>query len=460
MPKAFFATLGCKVNQYETEAMRQMLAQDGYSSTSEEVEADLFIVNTCTVTARSDQQARQMIRRFKRINPKAKLVAVGCGVENPKSGLRELEDVDLALDNVEKMRIAEHVKLSLTGCNPEVSVGFKRPYQDVRLNGFGERNRAFVKIEDGCSSFCSYCIIPYVRGFTRSRPIASIVDEVQGLVIAGYREVVLTGVQIGDYGDDLKDGTGLADVFEAILAKVEGEYRLRLSSIDPADVSDVLIDLVASSPRVCKHWHLPLQSGDDFILRRMNRDYDSSSYEDLVGRIRERMPEAGINTDLIVGFPGETEESFARTYDFVRRMKFSRMHIFRFSAREGTVAARQMAASRNGRGAGWKEKVDPEAVKERSEKVAELSRSMMLDFHRSFLGRTLDVLTEEILDKNTNLSGGFSDNYIRVSIRPTDIDLAAGGVVFQTPGDIVQVEVEEVGSDRVVGVLHTSRREC
>jgi threonylcarbamoyladenosine tRNA methylthiotransferase MtaB len=436
MPKVFFATLGCKVNQYETEAMRQMLARQGYASTADESEADLYVVNTCTVTARSDQQARQLIRHLKRLNPQAKLVAVGCGVENPKSGLRELEGVDLALDNTRKMRIADYINGFITGCHPEVSTGFKRPYQDVKLESFGERTRAFVKVEDGCSSFCSYCIIPYVRGFTRSRPLRSIVDEVRGLVEAGYKEVVLTGVQIGDYGDDLKGGTELADVLEAILGEVEGDYRLRLSSIDPADVTERLIGLVARSPKACKHWHLPLQSGDDTLLRKMNRDYTSSDYARLVDRIREAMPGAGINTDLIVGFPGETDESFDRSYEFVRRIGFSRMHIFRFSAREGTPASRR------------KERVEPEAAKERSDRVAKLARSMMLDFNRAFLGRMLDVLVEEEVDKRTNLPVGFSDNYIRVVIR------SAGGM---GPGDmegrIARVRADEAHDDHLVGVF-------
>jgi len=413
----YLDSLGCKLNQSEIEALAHGFVQAGHHLVQTGEEADLCVVNTCTVTHVADRKSRQLIRRLRRVNPTARLIVTGCYAEMYPQEIRAIDGVDLIVGNDGKERLVE-----LTESLDRESGGSKAPTSNLQLPTSNLQAlplghiRAFVKIQDGCNNRCAYCIISLARGRERSRSRQEILAEIEALVAAGCKEVVLTGVHIGGYGRDL--GASLGQLVEDILAETAGARlsapRLRLSSIEPWDLEPSLLRLW-ENPRLCRHLHLPLQSGCDATLRRMRRRYTTSQYADLVATMRRLIPDLAVTTDLIVGLPGETAEEFAASLSFVEEMQFARTHVFKYSARPGTAAAEMP------------HQVPYAEKKRRSETMLELARESSQRFHRRFLGRRMEVLWEKPGQDDERERGfppwsGLTDNYIRVLAR-SELDL-------------------------------------
>ncbi|MFC1951888.1 tRNA (N(6)-L-threonylcarbamoyladenosine(37)-C(2))-methylthiotransferase MtaB, partial [Chloroflexota bacterium] len=379
-------TIGCKLNQAETEFLARQLAEAGCQLVSAADEADIYIVNTCTVTHIADSKSRRLLRVVHGRNPGTKLVAIGCYAERAPQDLAQIAGVDLVLGNDERpyllQRLEESGYLDSSGCDQGDLAG-------GHCNGF--RTRAFIKVQDGCRSFCAYCIVPLVRGGEKSVSVARVIAEVRQRGAQGYREVVLTGTKVGVYSHD---GINLRGLLEHILAETD-VIRLRLSSLQPQEISPELIG-VWRDERLCRHFHLSLQSGSDSVLCRMKRRYSTSDYQGAVSLIRELVSEVAITTDIIVGLPGETEAEFQESYNFCRQVGFSRIHIFPYSPRQGTEAARMP------------DKVSAQVKKERSQKMLALARESAQNFSQKFLGKTMTVLWEKQSD---GIWSGHTDNY-------------------------------------------------
>jgi threonylcarbamoyladenosine tRNA methylthiotransferase MtaB len=320
-------TLGCKVNQYETALIEEELAERGFSIVPFSQTADYYLINTCTVTLRTDQKCREYIRSALRRNYRAKIVVTGCFAQRSPQEIRKISPQCQVFDNSQKRQIAEYLSKEAS----TIKETGEYPKKLKLISRFPHHNRAFVKIQDGCRSFCSYCIIPYVRKEVSSRPISEVLSEVNGLVNSGYKEIVLCGINLGNYPQ-------LIPLLEK-LNSLSGLQRIRISSIEPLHINQEFIGAMKAFSKICHHLHIPLQSGDDHMLKLMNRKYTTQDYQKIMEMVRKSIPDAGISTDLIVGFPGETEQRFCNTYDFVNRMGFSKMHIFRFSPRPGTQAS-------------------------------------------------------------------------------------------------------------------------
>ncbi len=388
--------LGCKVNSYELDYMQQVLQEKGYKIVPFDEAADIYIVNTCTVTNIADRKSRQMLHRAKKQNPNAVVVAVGCYVQTGGPGLEKDGAVDLAIGNNRKKDLAEILEAYLAQRERQqgdadragratvfdrIDIGSAAEYEEMTLKRTAEHTRAYIKIQDGCNQFCSYCIIPYARGRVRSRGAEDILREAEGMARSGYREIVLTGIHISSYGLD-RGGSELLSLL-ARLSRVGGIERIRLGSLEPGIVTEGFAAGIGALPKVCPHFHLSLQSGSDTVLRRMNRHYDTAAYYGAVETLREHYGNPAVTTDVIVGFPGETEEEFCQTEDFVRRVGFYEMHIFKYSRRKGTRAA-DMAGQL------------PEALKaERSGRLMRLERELSRAYRESFLGQQEQVLFEE-----------------------------------------------------------------
>jgi len=386
--RVYLERVGCKLNQSEIEALGRAFVKAGHQWVQACEEADLCVVNTCTVTQAADHKSRKLIRRLRRANPTARLIVTGCYAEMCPQEIEAIGGVDLIVGNDDKERLVE-----LLG-------GVKRQTSDVKALPLSH-TRAFVKIQDGCNNRCTYCIVSLARGRERSRPPREILAEIEALVAAGCKEVVLTGVHIGGYGRDL--GTSLGQLVEDVLSKTPVP-RLRLSSIEPWDLEPSILHLW-ENPRLCRHLHLPLQSGCDATLRRMGRRYTTSQYARLVAMARRLIPDLAVTTDIIVGFPGETAEEFAASLSFVEEMEFARTHVFKYSARPGTPAAEMP------------HQVPFAEKKRRSEAMLELARESSQRFHRRFLGREMDVLWESQCKDDRHAWSGLTDNYIRVTTK-------------------------------------------
>ena len=336
--KVAFVSLGCKVNQYETNAMSQEFIERGYKVVEFNDVADVYIVNTCTVTNVADRKSRQMLRRVKEINPDSILVACGCYAQVGKAELEKINENDIIIGNNEKKNIVdicENYILKLS-CNAIVTdVMQQKEYVEFGTTTYTEKTRAVVKIQDGCDRFCSYCIIPYARGRVRSRKLENVVTEAEHIVNKGIQEIVITGIHIASYGKDFRNGIGLIDLLEE-LNKIDGLKRIRLGSIEPTIITEEFVQRLSKLDKICDHFHLSLQSGCDETLKRMNRKYTSSEFEHVTKLLRKEFPNASLTTDVIVGFPGETEEEFRLTYEFLKKISFYRMHIFKYSQRKGT----------------------------------------------------------------------------------------------------------------------------
>jgi threonylcarbamoyladenosine tRNA methylthiotransferase MtaB len=417
--KVALDTLGCKLNQAETELLARQLAGVGYQLVSPTDEADIYVLNTCTVTHTADSKSRHRLRLAHHRNPDALVIVTGCYAQRAPRELAQIEGVSLVVGNNEKAYLP--LLLRESGCMGSL-VTIQGGSTINHYPGF--RTRALVKVQDGCNSFCSYCIVPLVRGREKSLPVDQVVDEVRHRVAQGYKEVVLTGVKIGAYD---YDGVNLKGLLERLLNET-GVDRLRLSSLQPWEISPELVDLWHDQ-RLCPHFHLSLQSGSNGVLSRMRRGYSVSDYEQSVSLIRTLLPEAAITTDIMVGFPGETEEEFEESYGFCRRMEFARIHVFSYSPRQGTQAA-QMP-----------HQVSERVKKERSQKMLALAEESVQNFSQRFLGRTMPVLFEQ---QSNGVWSGHTANYIKVYTKTT-ADLT---------NKLLPLKLVEISGDGVWGYLY------
>lgn len=398
-------TLGCKSNQYDSSAIEDVLRQNNFKIVESPDHADVFIINTCTVTGRTDYQSRQLIRRARAANPDAIILVTGCYAHVSPQEIADIEGVDYILGNPEKERILHYIREGKREY-PKIEINQATKDSSLRLRARGSsgRTRANLKVQDGCNNSCSYCIIPKARGVSRSLPIADILQDINGLIENGYKEIVLTGIHLGAYGFDLDSKTNIASLIKAIDGN-NYPCRFRISSLDPDEVSDELIEIMKNSNTVCNHLHLPLQSGDDTILKTMNRRYTGRLFAERVEKIANSIPEAAIGVDVIVGFPGECEREFLNTYSLLGSLPVAYMHIFPFSKRKGTPAA------------GLSNQTDAKIIKERCERLRLLDREKRKEFYQSFIGKGMHVLIEASRDRDTGLPMGRSRNYIPFLIK-------------------------------------------
>lgn len=411
--KAALHNLGCKVNAYETEAMQQILEEAGYEIVPFSEYADVYVINTCSVTNMADRKSRQMLHRAKKQNPDAIVVGAGCYVQTKEAQALVDESIDIVIGNNKKHELvpllreyeASHRKMA---CVADINHE-KQAYEELSLSRTAEHTRAFIKVQDGCNQFCTYCIIPFARGRVRSREIPDVLQEIRTLAKSGYREVVLTGIHLSSYGVD--NGESLLHLIEAV-HELEGIERIRLGSLEPRIVTDAFAKRLSELPKICPHFHLSLQSGCDTVLSRMNRRYDTAEYEVGCALLRRYFEHPAITTDVIVGFPGETDEEFETTERYLERIHFYEMHIFQYSRREGTKAA------------AMPDQV-PEAVKkERSEKLLALGHRMSEEFRRYYLGRQVTaLLEEEFLYDGKRYYTGYTKEYVKVAVE-TEKDLS------------------------------------
>lgn len=403
MKSVAFYTLGCKVNQVETEQLKEEFALRGYQVVDYPESADIYVVNTCTVTHVSDRKSRAILRRIAKNNPKSLIIATGCMAQISAQQLQEIKGVNLIVGNRDKDKIAdliEGLEIEKPSClvmNDPISSENK--LKPIIYSCTHSRSRAFIKIQDGCKNFCSYCIVPFTRGPIRSKLPQDILQEIQQLISLGYKELVLTGIHTGHYGADLKDWD-LAKIINEIIEKIPGEYRLRLSSIEPLEFNENLLRVLKNREKICHHFHIPLQSGSDKILKAMKRKYYRDYYADLINKLAMGMPDAAIAADVMVGFPGETEKDFCDTYDLLNSLPIYDLHVFKYSMRPGTLAA------------GFKDQVGENIKNWRSEKLIELAKKKKDSFIARFIGKSLECLVEKRLADNTYLA--LSDNYLEV----------------------------------------------
>jgi threonylcarbamoyladenosine tRNA methylthiotransferase MtaB len=399
-----FSTLGCKVNQYDSEALMALFRRAGYQIVNFDDVADVYLVNTCTVTGRGAAKSRQLIRNAIRRSPLSVVAVAGCYTQTDPDEVAAIPGVSLIIGNQDRDRVVELCEQAADAPEPIRAVNniwLAREFEEMPVDSFLGHTRAVVKIQEGCNIFCTFCIIPYARGTPRSRRPESVIEEVSRLAAEGFREVVLTGIHLGSYGRDYKHEFTLARVVEE-LTSIEGLDRIRLSSLEPKHVSGHLMDLLEHNPKVCRHLHLSLQSGSRTVLERMKRAYTAQEYREVVQELRRRIPDLGLTTDVIVGFPGETEEEHQESMAFIREMGFARLHVFPFSPRKGTPAATMGGQV-------------PKAVKERrTHEMIALGRELALAFAHAHEGQTLMVLTEEEADTEHGWLEGYTDNYLRV----------------------------------------------
>lgn len=409
--KVAFCSLGCKVNQYETNAMAQKFIEHGYEVVEFDEYADVYIVNTCTVTNVADRKSRQMLRRAKEINKDATLVACGCYAQVAKDELKKIPEIDLIIGNNEKNDIIQIVEnhIAQKGAEDLVSdVMYKLDYVELGTTTYTEKTRAVIKVQDGCDRFCSYCLIPYARGHIRSRKIENVIEEIKKVVEEGINEVVITGIHIASYGRDFKGkNIGLIDLLEEI-NKIQGLHRIRLGSIEPTIITDEFVERLSKLDKICDHFHLSLQSGCTETLKRMNRRYTTEEFRDVTKRLRAKFPNAALTTDIIVGFPGETDEEFNTTYEFLKEIAFYKMHIFKYSQRKGTKAAVMP------------NQVDGKIKEERSKKLIELSNENEYNYNKKYIGKQVEVLFEE---REGEYLKGHTTNYIVVKHKTDKDDL-------------------------------------
>ena len=438
MKKIAFCTLGCKVNQYETNAMIEQFMKKGYEIVAFEEKADIYIINTCTVTNMADRKSRQMLRRVKEINSNALVVACGCYAQVAKEELEKIPEIDLIYGTNEKNKIADYIENFQLGTFPNgksvpfgnltngkvTDVMYQKEFLDFGTTSYTEKTRAVVKVQDGCDRFCSYCIIPYARGHVRSRKIESIVEEVKAIAEEGIKEVVITGIHVASYGKDFKENIGLIDLLEEI-NKIEGIKRIRLSSIEPTIITEEFLARLTKLEKICDHFHLSLQSGCDETLKRMNRRYTTEEFKKSAELLKKAYPNVALTTDIIVGFPGETDEEFENTYQFLKDINFYMMHIFKYSPRKGTKAA-VMA-----------NQIDGKLKEERSRRLIELSNKNEIEHNERYIGKEVEVLFEE---KEGDYIKGHTTNYMVVKVPYREIE-----------NTIEKVKIEKIENLELVG---------
>lgn len=425
-----FVHYGCKVNQYETNAMEQKFIQAGYKIVKFNEKADIYVINTCTVTNMSDKKSRQMIRKAKQLNKDAIVVAVGCYVQTAKEKLENIEELDLILGNNEKKDIVKYVEKHKNGTKQIKynDVLHQEEYDEYGFVTHIEQTRAIVKIQDGCDRFCSYCAIPYARGRVRSRKKENIIEEITKLALDGIKEVVITGIHIASYGKDLKEDITLINVLEKI-NEIDGIKRIRLGSLEPTIITKDFLQRLSKLDKICHHFHLSLQSGCNETLQRMNRKYTTEEFKNVVEMLRETYEDVMLTTDIIVGFPGETEEEFEKTYNFLSDINFYKMHVFKYSKRNGTKAALMP------------NQVSPILQEQRSKKLIELSKENQDKYNSEYIGKEVTVLFEE---ENGEYIKGHTANYLVVNIK---------GNIAKLHNEIVKVKITSILGEELIGTM-------
>lgn len=426
MPTVAFHTLGCKVNHYETEAIWQLFQKEGYEKVDYESTSDVYVINTCTVTNTGDKKSRQVIRRAIRKNPDAVICVTGCYAQTSPAEVMAIPGVDIVVGTQDRVKMLEYIEQFKHDREPINGVGNimkSRVYEELDVPAFTDRTRASLKIQEGCNNFCTFCIIPWARGLMRSRDPQEVIKQAHQLVEAGYKEIVLTGIHTGGYGEDLKDYS-LARLLED-LEHVEGLKRIRISSIEASQLTDEVIDVIDRSEKVVRHLHIPLQSGSNSVLKRMRRKYTMEFFGERLDKLKKALPGLAVTSDVIVGFPGETEEEFKETYDFIAKHQFSELHVFPYSKRTGTPAARM------------EDQVDEEVKNERVHLLIELSNQLAKEYAARFEGDVLEMIPEEQDKENPNsgLFIGYTDNYLKVKVPATE-DMI---------GKIVKVKIIKAG---------------
>lgn len=420
-------TLGCKVNQYESEAVEEIFGERGFER--KEKNADVYVINTCTVTNMSDRKSRQMISRARKDNPEAIIAVMGCYSQVKPEDVAKIEGVDIVLGSRNKeevVELCENMLQNKAAIDQVISVSEDKTFEELEISNQTEMTRAYMKIQDGCNMYCSYCLIPYARGNVVSRPIDSITKEAERLAKNGFKEIVLTGIHVASYGKDFDDDISLIDVIENV-AKVNGIERIRLSSMEPRHITRDFLERMRATNKACDHFHLSLQSGSDDVLKAMNRKYDTAMFKEKIDLIREVFPNAGLTTDIIVGFPGETEENHKATMDFVKEIKFAKTHLFKYSQRDGTRAA-AMKGQINGN-------IKKDRLKD-LEAIENINREQFLE---NQIGKVLAVLIESKSDLE-GYSGGYSTNYLKVNVKE------------HIPANtIIDVEISEIRDGELVG---------
>lgn len=412
-PKAAFYTLGCRVNHYETEAMTEKFLREGYEITDFEDFADVYVINTCSVTNMSDKKSRQIIGRARRKNNDAVIAAVGCYSQVSPEEVAKIEGVDIVLGTRNKGDIVYYVNKAKEEHQPQIKVDEvlrNKQFEDLNIEEYQDKTRAFLKIQDGCNRFCAYCLIPYTRGATCSKDPQKVLSEIKKLNDHGFKEIILSGIHTASYGVDLDGDITLITLLEEI-EKLDGIERVRIGSIEPSFFTDEVIQKMKNMKKLCPQFHLSLQSGCDETLKRMNRRYTAEEYEEAVNKIRENIKDASITTDVIVGFPGETDEEFEKTYEFLKRIKLTKTHIFKYSPRKGTKAEKMP------------NQIDGTVKEQRSKRLIELNNRNEGDFSKSLLGREMDVLVEQEVNGKTGVFEGYTRNYVKVEIEGADKDI-------------------------------------
>jgi len=431
--KVAFYTLGCKVNQYESAVLARLFTERGYEVAEFAPGADVYVINTCAVTRTAERKSRQAIRRAVRFEPGAVIAVTGCYAQLFPGEVMKIPGVGVVTGTLGRAGLIDLVeKRAKNGTGPLNAVktfGSREVFEELPCPPLPGRTRAYVKIQDGCESFCTYCLVPYARGPLRSRQPAKVLEEVQFLAAAGYKEIVLTGIHTSAYGRDLGGGVDLAGLLERVARVLPSPVRVRLSSLEPHEITPRLVEVLASSPLFCRHLHVPLQSGDDGVLRRMGRSYTALEYARTVGLLRQKLPGLGLTTDVMVGFPGEGDEQYANTYRFVGEMAFSRLHVFKYSPRPGTPAA------------AFPEQLPEDVKEERSERLLALGEKLAYAFAAAHLGKEVEVLAEE--KTGEGYYAGFTDNYLR-AVFSCGVDVR---------GEIVRICVEEALGDYVRGKM-------
>ena len=405
--KVAFVTLGCKVNQYESNAMAQKFIDKNYKICDIEDSPDIIIVNTCTVTNIADRKSRQLLRKVKEENPNSVVVACGCYVQVAKDKIDEIEEIDISIGNSEKkdiVQIVENYIYQKEKINNIFDINKEKDFSEMGAVTYTEKTRATIKIQDGCNNFCTYCLIPYARGRVRSRKKENIIKEVEEVAQKGIQEIVITGIHIASYGLDFSENYKMIDLLED-LNKIDGIKRIRLGSLEPSLITEEFTQRLSKLEKICNHFHLSLQSGCDETLKRMNRKYTTKEFREVAKRLRSYFKDANLTTDIIVGFPGETNEEFTKTYEFLKEIKFYKMHVFKYSPREGTPASKMP------------NQVDGKTKEERSQKLIELSDKNQEEYNKKYFSEPQEVLFEEQKD---GIWTGYTTNYVKVSYKSNE----------------------------------------
>ncbi len=427
MATVAFHTLGCKVNHYETEAIWQLFKAEDYERVDYESTADVYVINTCTVTNTGDKKSRQVIRRAIRKNPDAVICVTGCYAQTSPAEILAIPGVDVVVGTQDRAKMIPYIEQFKNERQPINGVGNimkSRVYEELDVPAFTDRTRASLKIQEGCNNFCTFCIIPWARGLMRSRDPEEVIRQAQQLVDAGYKEIVLTGIHTGGYGEDMKD-YNLAMLLRDLEERVEGLKRIRISSIEASQITDEVVAVLKQSDKVVRHLHIPIQSGSDTVLKRMRRKYTMDFFGNRLRALHDALPGLAVTSDVIVGFPGETEEEFMETYNFIKEHKFSELHVFPYSKRTGTPAAR------------LDNQVDEEIKNERVHKLIALSDQLAKEYASEYENEVLEIIPEEKFTdgEEDNLYVGYTDNYMKVVFKGTE-DMI---------GELVKVKITKAG---------------